>query len=111
MPVEFSATNPNAMNYFEDLEASGSNPVFTRVWGREVSETIVREIVEESAFGDDNVREVKSTRKDWVITGAQKEPYVWDDEDSITAEELKKALADRETYLAEVKQRYDDWQT
>lgn len=111
MPVEFSATNPNAMNYFEDLEASGSNPVFTRVWGREVSETIVREIVEESAFGDDNVREVKSTRKDWVITGAQKEPYVWDDEDSITAEELKKALADRETYLAEVKQRYDEWQT
>ena len=29
---------------------------------------------------DDNVREVQSTRKDFVITGGAKEPYVWDDE-------------------------------
>ena len=109
LPVEFSATNPNAMNYFEDLNASPSEPVFTKVWGRQVSETIVREIREESAFGDDSVREVRSTRKDWVITGASREPYVWDDDDSITAVEFKKALADREVYLADLKKRNDEW--
>lgn len=109
LPVEFSATNPNAMTYFEDLGASNSEPVFTKVWGRQVSETIVREIREESAFGDDSVREVRNTRKDWVVTGAARDPYVWDDADSITVTEFKQALADRETYLATLKQRNDEW--
>lgn len=109
LPVEFSATNPNAMNYFEDLNASPSEPVFTKIWGRQISETIVREIREESAFGDDSVREVRSNRKDWVITGAAREQYVWDDESSITVDEFKKALAERETYLATIKQRQDEW--
>ena len=52
LPVEFTALNPNAMNYFEDLGATQSNPVLTKVWGRQVSETIVKKTVEESAFGD-----------------------------------------------------------
>lgn len=105
LPVEFSAINPNAMNYFEGLEASPKNPVFTKVWGRQVSETIVKRIEEESAFGDASVREVKNTRKDWVLTGAAKEPYLWDDESTITAAQLTEAMAARETYLATVKQR------
>lgn len=109
LPVEFSAINPNAMSYFEGLNASPSEPVFTKVWGRQVSETIIREIREESAFGDDSVREVRNTRKDWVVTGAARDPYVWDDESSITADEFKKALADREVYLAELKKRNDEW--
>ena len=76
LPVEFSAINPNAMNYFEDLNATPSEPVFTKVWGRQVSETVVREIREESAFGDDSVREVRNTRKDWVVTGSARDPNV-----------------------------------
>jgi hypothetical protein len=58
LPVEFTATNPGAMAYYEGLGASPSEPVFTKLWGRQVSEVIKREIREESAFGDDNVREV-----------------------------------------------------
>jgi hypothetical protein len=110
LPLEFSATNPNAMNYFEGLGASSKEPVFTKVWGRQISETIVRTITEESAFGEDSVREIKSSRKDFVITGAAREPYVWDDEETITAAELTKAMQDREVYLATVKQRYDEYQ-
>lgn len=109
LPVEFSATNPKAMAYFEDLGASGSNPVFTKVWGRQMSEVTVRKIVEESAFGEDSVREVRNSRKDWVITGAAREPYTWDDESSITANELKEAMAAREIYLAGIKQRQDEY--
>ena len=109
LPVEFSATNPNAMNYFEGLGASPKEPVFTCVWGRQVSEVIVRQIRTESAFGEDEVREVKNTRRDFVITGAAKDPYVWDDESSITAVELNEAIQKREVDLAAMKKRQDEY--
>lgn len=109
MPVEFSAVNPNAIQYFLSLEASNANPTFTCVWGRQVSETTVRKITTESAFGEDEVREVKSTRKDFVITGASKETYLWDDETTLTANEVAEKVAARETYLATIKQRQDEY--
>ena len=109
MPVEFSAVHPNAIKYFVGLGASNATPTFTCVWGRQVSETVVREIRTESAFGEDEVREVKNTRKDFVITGASKEPYAWDDESTLTANEVAEAVANRETYLATIKQRQDEY--
>ena len=109
LPVEFSVTNPNAISYFVGLGASAKEPVFTRVKGAQISETIVRKVVEESAFGAPSVREVPSSRKDWVITWAQTEPYAWDEEGSITAAELTEAMANREVYLAGVKQRQDEY--
>ena len=109
LPVEFSATNPNAMSYFEGLGATQKEPVFTTVWGRQVSETIVRQITTESAFGEDEVREVKNTRRDFVITGAAKEPYIWDDESTITVAELNEAIQKREVYLAAMKKRQDEY--
>ena len=109
LPVEFSATNPNAMRYFESLDASQKNPVFTCVWGRQVSEVVVRQIITESAFGEDEVRPVKNTRRDFVITGASKEPYLWDDESSITAAELNEAIQKREVDLAAMKKRQDEY--
>lgn len=109
LPVEFSVLNPNAISYFLGLEASPKNPVFTKVKGRQVSETIVKKITEESAFGDPSVREVKNTRKDYVITWAAKEPYTWDDENTMTAQQLIDAMAAREVYLAGVKQRQDEY--
>lgn len=109
MPVEFSAVNPKAIDYFVGLEATSRNPVFTCVWGRQVSEVTVRKIVTESAFGEDSVREVKSSRKDFVITGAAKEPYLWDDESTITANELNEAIQKREVDLATMKKRQDEY--
>ena len=109
LPVEFTAVNPSAINYFEGLDAPNSNPVFTQIWGRQVSETVVRTITEESAFGDPHVREVKSNRKDWVITGARPEPYEWDDESTLTAAEVNEAGKERELMLAALKQRQDEY--
>lgn len=105
MPYEFVATNPNAMNYFEDLGASQSNPVFTKIWGRQVSQVVVKKTIEESAFGEASVRETRTTRSELLITGAAKEPYIWDDETTITATELAEAISNREIHLAEAKQR------
>lgn len=109
LPVEISVLNPAAIDYFESLGATSSNPVFTRVKGNQISETIVKTYEEESAFGAPSIRTTKSTRKDFVITWAAKETYEWDDETTITAQEFLAAIAERETALATMKKRSDEY--
>ena len=101
--------NSVAIDYFESLGASAKTPVFTKVKGRQISETVVKRIEEQSAFGEPSVREVSSTRKDYVITWAAQEPYEWDTEESMTVAELNEAIIARETHLATVKQRQDEY--
>ena len=110
LPVEFKAINPDAMDYFESLNASQKTPVYTQIWGRQKSQTIVTERVTESAFGGPKVDEIYSTNRDFVITGALQDPYIWDDESTITIEKFKKAITDREIYLATLKSNYLDYQ-
>jgi len=107
LPVEFSVTNATAIDYFEGLEVSSKAPVFTHLKGRQISEVIKRTIVEEGAFGEDSVKEIENTRKDFVIHWAAKEPYLWDDESTITVTEFKEAIANLEVRKAEVKARSD----
>lgn len=109
LPIELSVVHPNAIAYFEGLEASNTNPILTQVQGHQVSETVIKTITEESAFGDAKVREVKNTRKDWVITWAKQDPYEWDDESTLTAAEVNEALKNRELTLASIKQRQDEY--
>ena len=109
LPVELSVVNPAAIDYFESLGATSSNPVFTRVKGNQISETIVKTFEEESAFGAPSIRTTKSTRKDFVINWASKETYEWDSEESITAQEFLQAIAERETALAAMKQRSEEY--
>ena len=91
--------------YFEDkIDASPANPVFTKVWGKVVNETIITQITEESAFGEPVVKEVKKNKRDWVLTGMAVSPYEFDDETTMTAQELKDAIAEREVYKAELLQ-------
>ena len=105
MPVEFTCKHPDGITYFEGLEL----PIFTLVEGKQVSEVIVRTIVEQSAFGEDSVREVRSSRKGFEITRANPQPYDWDSEETITVAEIKEFLAQRETDLATMKRRSDEW--
>lgn len=110
LPVEFTTTNPQAINYFESLDASPKAPVFTKIWGKQISQTVVKTYTEKSAFGEDDVRTVPSTRKEWVVTGCAQENYTFGGEDDdLSASELKKAMSDREIYLAGVKKRQDDY--
>ena len=105
MPVEFTCKHPDGITYFEGLEL----PIFTLVEGKQVSEVIIRTIVEQSAFGEDSVREVRSSRKGFEITRANPQPYDWDSEETITVAEIKEFLAQRETDLATMKRRSDEW--
>lgn len=109
MPVEFSAINPGAIDYFEGLNASSSNPTFTKLWGTQVNETVVTTITQENAFGEPLVRPVKSSRRDWIITGADPEPYDWNDESTLTAAEVNEAIKARDIMLATLKSRSDEY--
>jgi hypothetical protein len=109
LPVEFSVYNKLAIDYFLSLDASSANPTFTFIKGTQISETTVKKIEEPSAFGDPIVREVRSSRKDYVITWAQPEAYEWGSEGTMTDADLAKAISERETYLATLKQRNEEW--
>lgn len=111
LPVEFIVKNPSGIKYFESLDASPSNMVFTKVWGKINSEVIKTVKTEESMFGEAKVTEYERAIKEWVITGTANETYeIGDEENGITLDEIKKALADREVYLADVKKRQDEYQ-
>ena len=110
LPVEFVVRNSGGMNYFQGLNASNKEPVFTKVWGNINSQTIVKTYQEETAFGEPVVKESSRTVREWVITGAAKEPYeIGDAENGATMEELVKANQDRNIYLADVKRRQDEY--
>lgn len=112
LPVELVVKNPGGIKYFESLEASPKNLTFTKVWGKIQSQTIVDRREEESAFGEPAVKEYTRTIREWVIEGTSKPDMVYeigDSENGITEDEIKKALADREVYLADIKKRSDEW--
>lgn len=110
LPVSYVVYNPSAIDYFEGLEIDASHPAFTKVWGSICSQEFVTKIETKSAFGEDLVEERTTTRKEYVITGAQSDCYEWDSEDTLLASELKQAMSNRELHLAEVKKNFDDYQ-
>lgn len=111
LPVELVVKSKGGIDYFSSLEASASNLVFTRVKGNIASQVTSVKREEESAFGEPSVREYTRTVREWVITWAASEPYeIGDETNGITVDEIKKALADREVYLADVKKRQDEYQ-
>ena len=109
LPIEFTVLSPGGMDYFENLDASATNPCFTRVQGNQVSQVTIVRSEEPNAFGGVKVTETPYTNRDYVITWAATEPYLWDDESTITVQELKTAMADREVALAAIKQRQDEY--
>lgn len=112
MPVEFIVKNEGGMKYFEGLNATAKEPVFTKVWGQIHSENIVNKVEQESAFGEPTVKEYSRTVREYIVTGTSKPDAVYEvgnAENGITEDEVKKALADREVYLAGVKKRQDEY--
>lgn len=110
LPVEFTCHKESGgMDYFESLDASVTYPTFTEVRGQIVSNTIVKEIEEESAFGPASVKTVTRNVKEWQITWSRPTEYDFGAEDTLTKEEFKKAVEDRQVYLATLKESHDKW--
>ena len=113
LPVEFVVKSKGGINYFESLDASKSNPTFTKVWGNICSQTIVTKKEEESAFGEPSVTEYTRTLREWVITGTSRADAVYpigDEEAGITSEDVEKAMKEREIHLAEIKKNAEEYQ-
>lgn len=108
LPVELRTYNDKAITFYENLEVSERTPALALLWGRQMSQTVVNKIITESAFGEPSVQETTSTRREFVVTGGQ-EPYPWDDESTMTVQEYKTALADREVVLAGIRQRQAEY--
>lgn len=94
---------PGSVNYFIGLNASANNPVYTKVMGEIINSTVKIDKVMENAFGGTIVDSSVRQEREWVITWAQPQPYVFDIAETITKDELNKALTDRNIYLEEVK--------
>lgn len=109
-PVDLVVRDPNGISYFEGLEASEREPIFTRVEGNIVSKTISKAIETDGAFGK-TVRKVERNIREWVIDWASPNPYSFGDDDVMTVEDLQKARQDREIHLAETKQSYESRMT
>lgn len=109
LPVDFKVENPQGMDWFESLDVSAANPIFTKVWGKINCNTIVRKVEEESAFGEAAVRTYERKVKDWVVKGCQREAYDYGDAEVLTSEDVANAIKDREVILADIKQRRDEY--
>ena len=109
LPVDFIVRNDEGMGYFEDLNASQNEPVFTKVWGRINCGSIANEIKEETAFGEEAVRTFERKIREWIITGTSKVPYDFGDETVLTVAEVQKAMQDRELMLADTKKRSEEY--
>lgn len=94
---------PGSVNYFLGLNASENNPIYTKVMGEITNTTIKVDKVMENAFGEAIVDSSSRHEREWIITWAQPNPYVFDTPDTITQAELQKAISDRNVYLEEQK--------
>ena len=93
LPMEFTLRDERGFSYFENLDVSDSNPIFTQVWGLINCESKVVTWTEESAFGEPTVRTTKTKSKEWLITGTFPESKVYEfgTEETMTAEDIQKA--------------------
>lgn len=110
LPIELTVKHPGAMNYFESMDISNTNPLFTELKGVQVSRTIVTRKEEEGAWGEVSVTETTHSERDFVVNWAKPVPYEWDDESTLTANELQEMMSAREIYLADIKRRRDEYE-
>ncbi len=108
LPVDLEVC-PAGQSYFLGLDASPKEPVFTKVTGKITcqSETVTKR--EESAFGDAVVTTYEKNTKTWTIIAAKAEPYEFGGDETLNAEDIKKAMQDREVKLAEIKRKSDEY--
>lgn len=111
LPCDFMVKNPQGIAYFDSLSDSvnGTNPLYTKVWGKINCETKTQTITEQSAFGEDAVRTYEKKTREWIITGIAKEEYDFGEEGVLTVEELTTAMQNRQVHLATVKANQDEY--
>lgn len=109
LPMEYVAEDPKAIAWFEKQDVSQANPIFTKVWGQLDCKNTIVERTEESAFGEPTVKKYTRKTKKWLLTNLSPNFYDFGDEKVMTLDDLQKASQDRQTYLAGVKKRAEEY--
>lgn len=99
LPVELIVENEAGVKYFRDIEPN----TLTKVWGKQETQSNTVTKIEPSAFGDDKVVEYTNNRKKFIITGTNKEPYMFGEQEILTVDEVQEGIASRNVYLASKK--------
>lgn len=110
IPVTLTVRDKGGINYFENADISNANPMLTNIWGKIVSTTQKIEKEVESAWGAPQVEYTTRTLRAWEVVGCSPEPMDWDDESTITLDEFKTALQNREAQKAAAKARQEEKQ-
>ena len=106
LPVTFSVQSEGGKQFFLNEDVAASNPYFGKVWGNIKSTVVVSEQEEDDsavAFGAPQVRETTRTFRTWEVVGANVNEGM--NEDTVTQEELNKAMAERQQRLAKLEAR------
>ena len=109
LPFTAIVRNPAAIEYFEGLDITGANPVYTQIWGPILNSSVTVTHTTESAFGEDAVDVTTRKVREYVVTGAKKIPYEYNDPETITEDEIKEAIQNRNVMLADIKKRQEDY--
>lgn len=115
IPFDFPVYDIGGINYFTNtLKISDTTPVFTRLVGdvkvtvEEPSKPTVSDDDEVGAFGEEEEYKVTPTSKttrEFVIINARKTPYTFGTEDSLTVEDVKNMMKDREIMLKNLEEQ------
>lgn len=116
VPFDFPVYDIGGINYFTNvLKISDTNPVFTRLVGdvkvtvEEPKESQVSSDEDEvGAFGNEEEYKVTPTAKttrEFVIINARKTPYAFGLENTLTVEEVKNMMKDREIMLKNLEEQ------
>lgn len=106
LPVTFSVQSEGGKQFFLNEDISASSPYFGKVWGNIKSTVVVSEQEEDDsavAFGAPQVHETTRTFRTWEVVGANVNEGM--NEDTVTQEELNKAIAERQQRLADLEAR------
>lgn len=108
--ASFRIDDTNGRSYFESLEASSNNPVYTKIWGTVNNITVLVDKIQETAWGDATVQKVPRHFKTYMIENASPNPYEFGEEGVMTAEEFKSVIQNYELRKAEIKARREEWE-
>lgn len=100
IPFEFVVGGEGA-DYVRDNYEAGQT---VRVYGDIINFKEKKVVIEKAAFGKDKEKVTYKTVREYLITGGS-EPYDEDDSKAFDVELIKKAMVERETYLAELKNK------
>jgi len=100
-PITFIVADSDTVDYLETNYEVGKTG---KVWG-EIINTVETTVKIEKGFGKAKEKTITNTLHELTLTGGEEEQYDEEDEKSYSVDIIKKAMAERDIYLDELKKK------